>query len=328
MLKDDSQLAEVETLMAQLARGPAPDKLAEVVNEHLSTGGKRLRARLALAAVEALGRPRAAGVGWAAACEILHNATLIHDDLQDGDRVRRGRPTAWVRHGVAHAINAGDLMFMLPVSAIAATPVSDTVRWALCRVLEQQAGAVIRGQANELEMTRGRHATWPDYERAIMGKTSALFEMPVQGAALVAGRSGPEAALLAQPFRELGVVFQMQDDVLDLYGDKGRDAPGADLREGKVSALVVEHLVRRPQDHDWLFRVLETPREATSQADVDAVIARFRDSGALAGVCARIQRDTRAVREADELAGERGLAALAAEISDTILAPIAHVLSD
>src|SRR5215211_7540453 len=92
-------LAEVETLMDRLADEAGGEPAGAMVRRHLATGGKRIRARLALAAMEALDEPREAGVAWAAACELLHNATLVHDDLQDGDRVRRGRPTVWALHG-------------------------------------------------------------------------------------------------------------------------------------------------------------------------------------------------------------------------------------
>ena len=95
--------------MASLATGERLDRLGPIVRQHLETGGKRLRARLALAATEALGHQRADAISWAAACELLHNATLIHDDVQDGDRVRRGEPTVWVRHGIPQAINAGEI---------------------------------------------------------------------------------------------------------------------------------------------------------------------------------------------------------------------------
>jgi geranylgeranyl pyrophosphate synthase len=82
---------------------------------HMETGGKRLRALLPLMVAEALGKEAASMVPFGAACEMLHNATLVHDDLQDGDRQRRGRDTVWARFGAPHAINLGDAMFYYAV---------------------------------------------------------------------------------------------------------------------------------------------------------------------------------------------------------------------
>jgi hypothetical protein len=128
----DDSLSDVEDAMSRLAVGTRLERSGHMVQEHLATGGKRLRSRLALSAIEAMGGTREHGVGWAAACELVHNATLIHDDLQDGDRVRRGNPTTWVRHGAAQAINAGDLLLMLPFLAIEAVPAEVTLVVGFC----------------------------------------------------------------------------------------------------------------------------------------------------------------------------------------------------
>jgi len=274
-------LRRVEALMASLATGQKLDRLGPLVREHLETGGKRLRARLALASAEALGLDRAAAIGWAAACELLHNATLIHDDVQDGDTLRRGQPTVWASHGVAQAINAGDLMLMLPHRALEHLDTSDAVRWRLSRALARGAEQVVRGQASEFSLLASRRLTWNHYADAVRGKTAALFQLPIEGAALLAGWSPEAAADLAGCAAALGLAFQIQDDILDLYGDKGRAQPGSDLAEGKVSALVVAHLERHPDDTERLVALLEADRDDTSAADIAQTIALFARSGAL-----------------------------------------------
>lgn len=286
---------EVEELMGRLAVGTRLERSGHMVQEHLATGGKRLRARLSLAALEAMGGSRETGIGWAAACELVHNATLIHDDLQDGDRVRRGHPTTWVRHGAAQAVNAGDLLLMLPFLALEAVGAqegrgfgpAEEVRWLLARALARRAEATVRGQSLELDLLAGRRVDWDTWLRATEGKTGALLALPVEGAALIAGLSADAAARFGQEFVRLGVLFQLADDVLDLYGDKGRNERGSDLREGKVSALVVEHLRFYPDDTAWLLGVLDAPRDLTSPADVATAIECFRTGGALAAVIAR-----------------------------------------
>ena len=322
-LRSAVHLDEVENLMRTLAAGSRLERAGVMVQEHLATGGKRIRARLALSAMEALGGRRIDALGWAAAVELLHNATLIHDDIQDGDRMRRGQPTTWVRHGVAQAINAGDLLLMLPFQALAHASLE--VRWELCRLLSESACSIVRGQVEELGMLPTESLSLAAWRRVVEGKTGGLFSLPVEGAALLAGHAPEEAARIGAAFLPLGVLFQMQDDVLDLYGDKGREAPGADLREGKVSALVVLHLARCPEDSDWLLELLRTPREQTAQHDVDEAIARFRESGALADAQREILDLLSQVEGSPVLARYPTLRGVALQIAALAMQPIAHL---
>lgn len=319
-------LAAVESLMRRLATEQGAEALGGIVCEHLETGGKRLRARLALAATDALGGRIEDAVGWAAACELLHNATLVHDDLQDGDRVRRGSPTVWVTHGAQQAINVGDLLFLLPLLAIEAVPIEAGRRWELSRAFASRGLSVIRGQGEEIDLARAGRTDRQAYIRTVTGKTSGLFELPVEGAGIVAGRTPAEARTLAAAFRPLGVLFQLQDDVLDLYGDKGREAPGADIREGKISGLVVEHLTTHPDERVELLELLRRPREDTTSAEVADFIERFRNGGALQAVIDSIRETAREVEAASALAGEPELAALARELVGAMLEPISSVV--
>jgi geranylgeranyl diphosphate synthase type I len=325
----NERLPAVDALMSELCAGDLPDDpLAEISAEHLASGGKRIRARLALATVAALEGDVDGAVPWAAACELLHNATLIHDDLQDGDVVRRGKPAVWAKHGQAQAINAGDLMLMLPYAAISRIGAGAETKLALMEAVTRHAITTVRGQALELELLKRQHHNGQlkaAYLRGIEGKTSALFELPVEGAALFAGRPAEEALALAAPFRKLGMLFQYQDDVLDLYGDKGREAVGADLREGKVSSLVVEHLHLAPEDQDWLLGVLAAPREETRSEDVTRAITVFRDSGALDAVLHEMEGIARVLIDSEMLRRAPVLQQLAQDFLSLILRPIDHV---
>lgn len=317
----------VEEHMRSAAAGTRLERIGLIVQEHLDTGGKRLRARLAIAAGASLGADVRAIVPWASAIELLHNASLVHDDLQDGDTVRRGQPTTWVRHGAANAINAGDLMLMLPFTMTADVPVNDGVRWALARALSASAVETVRGQAAEMELLSCRRLGVGDYLRVVEGKTSSLLAVPVEGAALIAGAPISAARDFARPFRRLGTLFQLQDDVLDLYGDKGRREIGADLREGKVSALVVEHLALCPNDSDALVALLERSRDETPDGEVAAWIGRFAASGALAGVLTRIVELRDALRHELALLHQPRLETVGLQLCERALGPIAHVMN-
>jgi geranylgeranyl diphosphate synthase, type I len=271
----------VEALMHRLTYGGEDDLVGQAACEHLESGGKRLRARLALASVEAAGLPAQTGVGWAAACELFHNATLIHDDIQDGDEKRRGKPTVWKNHGVAQAVNAGDLLFLNPINAILEMPVLPDVKSELCRDFSNYGLAVIRGQGAEISLRGRSQPTFDQYIMAAKGKTSALFALPVSGALRMAQCSDDVIQKHVEPFSLLGLAFQIQDDILDLYGDKGRGEKGQDVREGKISALVVKHLSLHPQDSDDVLTVLRAPRAATTKDEIRYLIDLFESGGAL-----------------------------------------------
>ena len=324
----DSRLAEIKALMLKLAAGRRFERLGAIVQEHLFTGGKRLRARLALSSMDALGAPTEASIGWAAACELLHNATLIHDDLQDSDPVRRGHFTVWVRHGQSQAINAGDLLLMLPYLALEYMECSDGTKWHLTRAIARRAEDTVRGQSLEMCLLDSGQWDWQSYSDASCGKTSALMVLPVEGAALLAGRDPVTSEAIADAFKPLGLLFQIQDDVLDLYGDKGRGEPGGDIREGRVSALVSEHLRIRPEDKSWLIKLLAKPRDETSDREVELAAERFKAAGTLDAVLDRIRNLADGVKNAEVLLAEQKLRDVALCLIERSLQPIRFLMED
>lgn len=325
MWGDPTHLAQVEALIHRLCTAGHHPQLGALVWSHVASGGKRLRARLALFALQALGGTLADGIAWGACCELLHNASLIHDDIQDGDRLRRGRPALWADHGIAQALNAGDLSIALSYLAIEHVPVSDGLRWRLTHALSVAARRVVEGQAAEGALLAGDPHTWATYAACVEGKTSALFALPLQGAALIAGYTPEAATELADAFRPLGLLFQIQDDILDLFGNNGREARGSDLAQsGKVTALVVEHLGLHPHDRPWLLDILTAAREATPRAAIDEAIERFASGGALAAVWARMDALSAAITQSDVLARALPLRALAERFVAEALRPVAH----
>lgn len=313
-------MESVERALAELAVGDVVERCALMVQEHMASGGKRVRARLALTAAELLGVDKESAVAWAVCVEMLHNATLVHDDLQDGDMLRRGVPTTWVRHGMPQAINTGDLMLMLPFVGIDEIETDDAIRWRLSRAVARRASEAVRGQSLEMDLLDGLHRDWPTFLRAVHGKTGQLLALPVEGAALLAGFSAEEAEKLGDEFIALGEIFQLQDDTRDLYAEKGRGQRGCDLREGKVSALVVAHLELNPQDGDWLLGVLRTPRDRTSEGDIELAIRAFQDGGALASVLARIERLNLELMDSPQLLRLPAIRTVALDLADWLLA--------
>ena len=248
----------------------------------LETGGKRLRAMLPLLIYEAVGKNPTDILPWGAAVEMIHNATLVHDDLQDGDEVRRDQPTVWKRFGSEQAINCGDAMFFFAVDLVERLPLSPEIKWDLARLLSQKTLQVIEGQCQEFAMKLENRPGLKRYFEIIRGKTSGLFDLPVRGALLAAGWTSRECNACDAVSSDLGLLFQIQDDYLDLYGEKKRGGAKAnDIREGKISyfaAYVFENGTL--DDQTALEIILRKPRAQTTEEDVELALRIFERSGA------------------------------------------------
>lgn len=324
LFNPDERLAKVEVAMQRYAHGGRIDRLGAMALDHLATGGRRFRARLALMACDALEVHEREAILWAAAVELLHNATLVHDDIQDEDTTRRGSPTVWVKHGRAQAINVGDFMLMLPHLVVEdlRSPVNAELGFAIARAATQ----IVRGQCNEMGLRSCSRFDWESYSSAAQGKTGALLALPVFGALRLAGRATAVSERISELFRDVGVMFQLQDDLVDLYGDKGRGEVGCDLYEGKVSALVVAQLERSPRSRRLVLDILDRPRKLTTPEDVQLLSGLFERSGARDDVVARICALRAQILDAEPLLQEPALWAITQRLIAWTLEPVRHLL--
>lgn len=268
--------------------------MREMLEYHYRSGGKRLRPALVIGAALAYARAKGgdsealmrACVPYALAVELLHNATLIHDDIQDGDRTRRGHPTLWVKYSEAQAINCGDAWFFVPQLLIQGADYSPAVKLELLSLVQSRILAVIEGQSQEFALkerfSRGEEISQAQYLGMVEGKTSALFSVPLVGGALVAGAGPLERKALEQSATSLGHAFQIQDDLLDLWGNKGREQVGSDIAEGKLSyplVLLLARLGRGTPDRKKVEEIVRAPREQTTPEMVAWVISLMEREG-------------------------------------------------
>lgn len=319
-------LPQVESFMSRLVLNQRLDLAATMAHEQISNGGKRVRARLALAACSAFGVPEESAIAWAGAIEILHNATLIHDDIQDGDTVRRDRPTIWARYGVAQAINAGDYLLMLPFLAVSELPAE--VRGTMSALIAETATRIVRGQANELDQKPDGSSPLSAYISASEGKTGALLALPVVGAAILGGRRPQDAKRLAAPFVQLGVLFQLQDDLTDMFGDKGRGTIGGDIYEGKNSALLGTLAECAPEAAQEAARIIQKSRETTTETDVLRVRELYESHRVVERVLSRILHIQDRVLHSTILIQHSELHLLAQVLCKMALAPLSHLLEE
>ncbi|MCB9175649.1 MAG: polyprenyl synthetase family protein [Caldilineae bacterium] len=206
-------------------------------------GGKGIRPLLCLTACAAVGGDPERATGMAAAIELTHEFSLIHDDLEDRDRQRRGRDTLWTVVGEAQAINAGDALFSIARQQIA-DPRSELAAEQLLRAYQRYDAACLElaeGQFLDIDFETAEAVAIEAYLKMVEGKTGALLGAAAALGALAGGAGEAEADAFDRFGRALGVGFQMQDDVLGIWGDPERTGKpaGNDLARRKRSLPVL-----------------------------------------------------------------------------------------
>ena len=208
--------------------------------------GKLLRGTLALWAAERCGGSVTAALPAATAVEWLHNFTLVHDDIQDGDRERRHRPTVWALWGEAQAINAGDGLHAVAYRALLGGRDRPLARIRAAEAINDAILEVIEGQCLDLALERRVDTTPATYMRLARAKTGALIGAALRAGAILGGAGTRQAADLGRAGVELGVAFQMRDDWLGSWGDPAvtGKACSSDIARRKLSYPVVVALAR------------------------------------------------------------------------------------
>ncbi len=284
-----TEMGQLERLVHEtLAAAAAP--LGPALCRRLE-GGKRLRPALVILSGRLLGAPMGPLLSLAAGLDLLHAATLVHDDLLDGASLRRGRETLHTVWPVGATVLAGDYLLGQAISFMAELeqPRVLGVFGALLRTL-------CAGEIQQTLVSRGRHRDRAACYRNIEAKTASLFAAAVEMAALLAGAPEPQIAALRHYGRELGLAFQIADDVLDLTGDEaqlGKPA-GSDLRQGLVTLPILCYLEQAEG---------ETPVHAVlagqgDEAHLQAALLAIRASGAIAAAMDEARAHARQAQEA------------------------------
>jgi geranylgeranyl pyrophosphate synthase len=263
-------MRRVEGRLEAAAAGPA-GPLGEACRATLAAGGKRVRPLLTLLCARAdvaLGEPALRG---ATAVELLHMATLVHDDVLDRAELRRGRPTVAHAFGVEIAVSAGNYLLARAFQELAEAGDAAAVDALSAAAVGLSEGEVVqRDDAHRLTVTAA------EYERRCERKTADLFAAACRLGALL-GRAAPAAASLAEYGRLIGLAFQVFDDILDCSGDEqatGKRA-GTDVRDGTVTLPMIYALEVEPR----LGPLLARPEPTASE--VDEALRLVAGSGAL-----------------------------------------------
>lgn len=246
--------------------------------------GKRLRPRILVAAAETEGAQAEDAFAAAAAVELLHNFSLVHDDIEDRDELRHGRPTLWVSHGIPAAITAGDAMCALCyVILLDEPPHFDPQRIvAMTSCLHRTHYALCTGQGADIGFETSLSVTFAEYLAMIEGKTAALFAAACELGALAAGAPSERAAAYGRMGRAYGLAFQVRDDVLGTWGtpaETGKPA-GADIRRRKWSFPVAWAFTAAPSHDREIVAHAYASLEQLGDARAGEVIGALERMGA------------------------------------------------
>ena len=250
-------MIDIEKAIAALDWKREPYGLYEPIEYTLASGGKRLRPRLVLLAAEMFGGKEEKVLPAALAIEVFHNFTLLHDDVMDKADIRRGRPTVHVRWNDNTAILSGDQMVIEAYTLLSRVP-ADRLSETL-RLFNKMATEICEGQQYDMEFEGREQVSIEEYMQMIRLKTSVLLATALQIGAYIAGANAAQQKALYEYGINIGLAFQIQDDILDVYGDPRTfvKAIGGDICCNKKTYMLLTALQRaddetRAELEQWL----------------------------------------------------------------------------
>ena len=269
-------LETVNQAIAAIPYPAAPSKLYEPISYHMALGGKRVRPVLTLMACEAMGGELSQALDAAVGLEMFHNFTLLHDDVMDNADVRRGKTTVHRRWNANTAILSGDTMLTIATQYIART-----ANWQVMDLFNKTAIEIYEGQQWDMDYEHRIDVTVEEYINMIRLKTSVLLGCALKTGALIADADEQQADLLYDAGVNMGLAFQLRDDVLDVWGDPatfGKEI-GGDIMNNKKTFLLINAIrLAQGDDADELRHWLNDPY-ATRDNKVAGVTALYERLG-------------------------------------------------
>ena len=267
-------LSLVENYLAQTEFPAEPERLYTPIGYSLASGGKRLRPVLLMLAHAVFSDDAQRALPAAAAVEVFHNFTLLHDDIMDHALLRRGKPSVYGKWGENVAILSGDAMMIGAYMLLARLQPSYLSQ--VLAVFNQTALEVCEGQQYDMDFEERQKVSVVEYMHMIELKTSVLLAGAVVMGALIGGASEENCRLLRRFAIELGLAFQLQDDLLDSYGDErlGK-AIGGDILEGKKTYLMVTAMSRADEATRTVLRTAHTDPARSNEEKIAVVKAIY-----------------------------------------------------
>ncbi len=234
----------LDTYFQSIAKGCEPANLYDPINYILSQDGKRIRPRLVMLAAELFGVNPDKVKHVAAAFEMLHNFTLIHDDIMDEAPIRRGMPTVYRQWNSNIAILAGDALAIMALQELLKAPCDDATKIKISDLFARTSLEICEGQQYDLDFETMEHVSIDDYIKMIRLKTAVMLAGCLKSGAIFAQASEADQQAMYDYGIHIGIAFQLKDDILDLYSDTqvfGK-MTGGDIKENKKTYLYLTAL--------------------------------------------------------------------------------------
>lgn len=258
-----------------------PKQLYDAASYLIVNGGKRLRPFLVIKSCEILGGKLKNAIQAAGAVEMIHNFTLVHDDIMDNDEMRHGVPTVHKKFGLPIAILAGDVLFSKAYQVLSNSNLSPISLNELVSRLAKACVDVCEGQLYDIKMAESKKIpSQSDYIKMIEKKTAALFDVSCSMGAICANAKPKDIAKLSSFGRNLGIAFQITDDLIGVMGDtKMTKKPvGNDLREGKKSLPIVLAITKsKGNDKKTILKTFGNPN--ATKNDIEKAVDVIRALG-------------------------------------------------
>ncbi len=271
-------LALFERYVAQMPTPKEPQRLYAPIKYGLEEGGKRIRPTLLMLVYNLYAEDIERALMPAMAVEIFHNFTLLHDDIMDNAAVRRGRPSVPAKWGDNVAILSGDAMLILAYNYLQRT---DSERLSLIfEYFNKMAAEVCEGQQFDMDFETQQKVSVVDYMQMIELKTAALLAGSAIIGATLANASEHDCTRLYDFAREVGLAFQLQDDLLDSYGDErlGKKI-GGDILEGKKTILMIEAFSRANEEQREVLRTTHLRKDLSDAEKISKIKALYDELG-------------------------------------------------
>ena len=279
MPTNEQILTLFEDHLAKLAAPPEPPRLYAPLVYSMSGGGKRLRPVLLLLACAAYSDDIRPALDAATAVEVFHNFTLLHDDIMDNAMMRRGKPSVYAKWGANVAILSGDAMLICAYRLLQRSPEALLPR--LLNIFNKMAVEVCEGQQYDMDFEQRSKVSVVDYMNMIELKTAVLLAGAVHIGALIGGAPDEDCRKLCRFATEIGLAFQLQDDLLDSFGTEAELGKriGGDILEGKQTYLMVMAYSRADEPTREILRTTYKDELLTDEQKIERVKGVFTSLG-------------------------------------------------
>ncbi len=270
----DILLSQIESYISQIELPAEPERLYSPIRYTLAGGGKRIRPMLVMLACGMFCDDTSHAMPAAAAVEVFHNFTLLHDDIMDNAPLRRSKPTVHAKWGQNVAILSGDVMMIIAYKLLSELP--SEYLGAVLERFNRLAIQVCEGQQYDMDFEGQAEVGVEEYMRMIELKTSVLLGGAAVIGAILAGATPQQCEMLDRFATQLGLAFQLQDDLLDSYGDEALGKSiGGDILEGKKSFLMITALSRASEQQQQQLRTIYKSTELSEEQKISQVKAIF-----------------------------------------------------